>query len=56
MYKFDSSALYSSTCSIKAEILNFNTKGQSLFISFTTRMAHPLLKLKRSVLLVLYNW
>ena len=27
-----------------------------LYISFTTRMAHPLFKLKRSILLVMYRW
>ena len=33
-----------------------NTIGQSSFISFTTRTARPLIKLKCSVLLVMYNW
>ena len=33
-----------------------NTIGQSCFISFAIRMAHPLLKLKRSILLVMYSW
>ena len=57
-------ALYSSTLmmilcksSIKlfyAEILT--VIGQSSFISFTTCMRRPLLKLKRSILLVMYNW
>ena len=56
-------ALYSSTLVIKLfessiKFRNYycNTIGQSSFISFATRMAHPLLKLKRSVLLVMYNW
>ena len=55
-------ALYSSTLSIKclkvvlSQNSYCNTIGQSCFISFTTRMAHPLLKLKRCVLLVMYNW
>ena len=34
----------------------YNTIGQSSLISFATRMARPLLKLKCSVLLVMYNW
>ena len=33
-----------------------NTIGQSSFISFITCTARPLLKLKFSVLLVMYNW
>ena len=33
-----------------------NTIGQSCFVCFATRTAHPLLKLKRWVLLVMYNW
>ena len=33
-----------------------NTIGLSCFVSFATRTAHPLLKLKRCVLLVMYNW
>ena len=33
-----------------------NTISQSSFISFATRMAHPLLKPKRSILLVMYSW
>ena len=33
-----------------------NTIGQSCFVSFATCMAHPLLKLKRCVLLVMYSW
>ena len=33
-----------------------STIGQSSFISFATRTACPLLKLKSSVLLVMYNW
>ena len=60
-------ALYSSTLVIKvsessiklfyAKILTvITTTGQSSFISFATCMARPLLKLKCSILLVLYNW
>ena len=33
-----------------------NTIGQSCFISFATHTACPLLKLKHSVLLVMYSW
>ena len=51
-------ALYSSTLVIKlciklfyAEILTYSS-----FIRFATRTARPLLKLKSSVLLVMYNW
>ena len=59
-------ALYSRTLVIKlfdssiklfyAEILTCSTIGQSSFISFATCTARPLLKLKGSVLLVMYNW
>ena len=60
-------ALYSSILVIKlfessiklfyAEILTVrSTIGQSSFISFATHTARPLLKLRRSVLLVMYNW
>ena len=60
-------ALYSSTSVIKlfessiAKVVlcrnsYCNTIGQSFFISFATRTARPLIKLKRSVLLVMYNW
>ena len=62
-------ALYSSTLMIKlfeSSIKLFYAKnltvtfgniiGQSSFISFATRTERPLLKLKRSVLLVMYNW
>ena len=60
-------ALYSSTLVINlfessinlfyAEILTvITTIGQSSFISSATRTACPLIKLKRSVLLVMYNW
>ena len=38
-----------------AEILTV-TLGQSSFIRFATHTAHPLIKLKRSILLVMYNW
>ena len=58
-------ALYSSILVIKlfessinlfyAEIITV-TLGQSSFISSATRTARPLIKLKRSVLLVMYNW
>ena len=34
----------------------YNTIGQSTFISFATWIACPILKLKRSILLVMYNW
>ena len=33
-----------------------NTIGQSSFISFEARTSRPLLKLKHSVLLVMYSW
>ena len=33
-----------------------NTTSQPVFVSFVMRMARPLLKLKRSVLLVMYSW
>ena len=33
-----------------------NTIGQFCFVNFTTCMAHPLLKLKCCILLVMYNW
>ena len=59
-------AFYSSTLVIKlcessiklfyAEASYCNTIGQSSFISSTTRTARPLIKLKPSVLLVMYNW
>ena len=60
-------ALYSSTSVIKlfesniklfyAEILTVTLYiGQSSFISSATRTARPLIKLKPSVLLVMYNW
>ena len=64
-WEFNSSALYSTTLVINfiklfyAEILTVtfsNIIGQSSFISFATRTERPLLKLKRSVLLVMYNW
>ena len=41
------------------KILNYsscNTIGQSCFITFATRTACPFLKLKRCILLVMYNW
>ena len=61
------SALYSSTLVIKlfessiklfyAEILTVTLYiGQSSFISSVTRTARPLIKLKSSVLLVMYTW
>ena len=56
-------ALYSSSLviklfesSIKLFYAEIFTVGQSSFISFTTHTARPLLKLKSSVLLVMYNW
>ena len=60
-------ALYSSTLVIKvfessiklfyAEILTVTLYvGQSSFISFATHTTHPLIKLKYSILLVMYNW
>ena len=56
--------LYSSTLVIKcfkSEVVlsrnsYCNTIGQSCFVSFAIHTAHPVLKLKRSVLLVMYNW
>ena len=40
-----------------AEILTvIRTKGQSFSIGFATHMTHPLLKMKRSVLFIMYNW
>ena len=53
-------ALYSSTLVIKcfksSRNSYCNTIGQSYFVSFTIRTARPLLKVKRCVLLVMYNW
>ena len=41
---------------IKVENSYCNTTSQSVFVSFTMCMARPLLKLKRSILLVMYSW
>ena len=53
-------ALYSSTLVIKIVVLcrnsYCNTIGQSSFISSAARTTRPLIKLKPSVLLVMYNW
>ena len=52
-------ALYSRTLVIKVVLCQnsyCNTIDQSSFTSFATRMARPLLKLKCSILLVMYNW
>ena len=44
---FSDDAFYKSYCI---------TRGQSSFISFATRTACPLLKLKYSILLAMYSW
>ena len=54
-------AQYSGTLVIKLlKVLSWNsycnTTSQPVFVSFTTRATCPLLKLKRSVLLVMYSW
>ena len=41
---------------VSSQISYCNTIGQSSFISFATHMAHPLLKLKHSILFVMYSW